>query len=465
MANEVQFLNGLQLHQRVVFEYGFGESPSFSYLLGNTKPLHIDMTSCTFFPSRCLFLGSGDLRNVLHLIQTSPSSHEWEFHLVDINPCVVARNILFIHLLNDETASVDDLSSIWYEFLLEKRLHTYLDALISEIAESDLKMIREEDRSMIRETFRSWLVLSRSTNTKEQACQQCHQHLSTCFERIAHSTHQAYSAMVCESVKAALPDESKIVLERAQNEIRRYIEEGTTGPEKRQFRVNVTMLQSTSGTYTGHYDMHPYQGYIPFETIAEQQSFRKLTSDASHPLFKYCKEKLKEWMLAYRLSQRQIKWQLYSADALNLALFHMSTMEFDLIHTSNLCDHLDMLNLLLTCVHLLRHRASSRILTQSRKWRLIHARFTDYLSQVFNGIEISWIPSLSGLICQCTRTVGLATSMDALLAAKPSNTMDPFEYQTRRLATDCQRQPHLRFDGTNADVLNALDKIAESRST
>jgi hypothetical protein len=207
--------------------------------------------------------------------------------------------------------------------------------------------------------------------------------------------------------------------------------------------------------------MHPYEGYIPFETIAEQQSFRKLTSDASHPLFKYCKEKLKEWMLAYRLNQRQIKWQLYSADALNLALFHMSTMEFDLIHTSNLCDHLDMLNLLLTCVHLLRHRASSRILTQSMKWRLIHARFTDYLSQVFNGIEISWIPSLLGLICQCTRTVGLASSMDALLAAKPSNTMDPFEYQTWRLATDCQRQPHLRFDGTNADVLNALDKIAE----
>ena len=91
--------------------------------------------------------------------------------------------------------------------------------------------------------------------------------------------------MVCESVKAALPDESKIVFEIAQNEIRRYIEDGTTGPDKRQFRVNVTMLQSTSGTYTGHYDMHLYQGYIPFETIAEQQSFRKLTSDASHPLF------------------------------------------------------------------------------------------------------------------------------------------------------------------------------------
>ena len=108
MANEAQFLNGLQPHRRVVLEYGFGESSSFSYLLGNTKPLHIDMTSCTVFPSRCLFLGSGDLRNVLHLIQTSPSSHQWEFHLVDINPCVVARNILFIHLLNDETASVDE---------------------------------------------------------------------------------------------------------------------------------------------------------------------------------------------------------------------------------------------------------------------------------------------------------------------------------------------------------------------
>ena len=120
MTDEVQFENHLQPHRRIVVEHEFGELSSFSYLIGNTKALHIDMDSCTASPVRCLFLGSGDLRNMLHLIQTTSSTYQWELHLVDINPCVVARNILFIHLLNDPKASIDDLWTIWYDFLLEK---------------------------------------------------------------------------------------------------------------------------------------------------------------------------------------------------------------------------------------------------------------------------------------------------------------------------------------------------------
>ena len=194
-----------------------------------------------------------------------------------------------------------------------------------------------------------------------------------------------------------------------------------------------------SGTYTGHYHLHSFQGYILFETIDEQQTFRKLTKDTFHPLLMYCKQKLEEWALVYHQSRRKVRWQFYCGDALNLTLFHMSTLEFDLIHTSNLCDHADMLNLLLTCVHLLRHRASSKILTQSMKWRLSHSRFTVYISQASNGIEASWILSLLGLICECKRTVGLLSFNDISRAAKTVNIMDPSEYQPWRLATDFQR--------------------------
>lgn len=133
--DELPFKNSLQPHRRILVEHEFGELSSFSYLMGNTKTLHIDMSSCTAFPVRCLFLGSGDLRNMLHLIKTSSSSIPWEFHLVDINPCIVARNILFIHLLNDEIASVDDLWSIWYDFLLEKRVYSYLQNLINKLVD------------------------------------------------------------------------------------------------------------------------------------------------------------------------------------------------------------------------------------------------------------------------------------------------------------------------------------------
>ncbi|CAF3877037.1 unnamed protein product [Rotaria sordida] len=69
---------------------------------------------------RCLFLGSGDLRHTLDLIRISPSVHEWESYLVDINPYIVARNLLFLQLLNNDTVSIDDFWPIWYDFLLEK---------------------------------------------------------------------------------------------------------------------------------------------------------------------------------------------------------------------------------------------------------------------------------------------------------------------------------------------------------
>lgn len=167
------------------------------------------------------------------------------------------------------------------------------------------------------------------------------------------------------------------------------------------------MLQSSSGTYTGHYGMHPYQGYIPFETIKEQQEFREVTAQKSNPLLVYCKYKLEQWVKTYRQRRQNIKWHLWHGDALSLALFKMSFIEFDLIHTSNLCDHVGMLNLLIVCVNLLRNRPWARILTQSMTWRTAFVRFTDYVAQLFNTIELSWFPSLLGLICECTRTIGL----------------------------------------------------------
>lgn len=86
MVDETCLENDLQPHRRIVLEYEFGESSTFSYLMGNTKPVYIDMTSCKISPVRCLFLGSGDLRNILYLIHTSPTVTEWEFDLVDNNP-------------------------------------------------------------------------------------------------------------------------------------------------------------------------------------------------------------------------------------------------------------------------------------------------------------------------------------------------------------------------------------------
>jgi hypothetical protein len=168
MVDETCLENDLQPHRRIVLEYEFGESSTFSYLMGNTKPVYIDMTSCKISPVRCLFLGSGDLRNILYLIHTSPTVTEWEFDLVDNNPSVVARNFIFLQILNDETVSVDILWNIWYDFVLNKDVYSYLQNLIKKISVNNLDLIHEIGQPVIAKVFEEWLMLFLNRSQKRK---------------------------------------------------------------------------------------------------------------------------------------------------------------------------------------------------------------------------------------------------------------------------------------------------------
>ncbi|CAF3289989.1 unnamed protein product [Rotaria socialis] len=79
MSDEMLLENNLQPHRRAVLEYEFGEPSSFSYLIGNTKPVYIGITSYTVSPVRYLFLGSGDLlccgRQCLRWYKTKTGNH------------------------------------------------------------------------------------------------------------------------------------------------------------------------------------------------------------------------------------------------------------------------------------------------------------------------------------------------------------------------------------------------------
>ena len=461
MSEGIAFENYLQPHRRIVLEQQFGEASNFSYLIGNTKPSYIDMESCQVSPACCLFLGSGDLRNALYMMMTSRSIDHWEIHLVDINPCVTARNLLLLEAFNDETASIDRLWAIWYDFLLDESTGLYLQELIRRTIEGCLETVREEDRTLFVGILHAWQGLFSSVPDESKASKQRHEHMSFCFEHLCKTTFDRHMKRTCDSVSKALAGEDTTTVERACNEVRQYMTEGTSGPKKNQRRVNVTMLQAASGFYTGHYDMQPFQGYLPFDTVDEQKEFRRIVGQHAYPLVAYGKHRLDQWTSAYRQNREKVRWQLWCGDALNLALFHMPLLEFDLVHTSNLCDHLGLLNLLVTCVHLLRHRSWSRIVTQSLKWRSVHARFTDHISQVFNITEITWIPSLLGVMYESPRAIRPPSPQETASILGQANNMDSRQCQTWRLTMHHQYEPHLRVDGPDSHVLGVLDRIAE----
>lgn len=459
----VQMLeNNLHPHQRIVLEYQFGELSSFSYLFGNTKPFRINLNDFCISPIRCLFLGSGDLRNAIHLVYTSSADSNLDFHLVDINPSIIARNLIFLRLINDEHCPIDDLWSIWYDFLLEKDVYDRLRQEIEMLLDSSLdSFVRDEDRSKIRSVLRAWLNLFDAKVDKIKASEQRRSHLCFCYKTNQKMTLTTAIDAICQSVSATLPDEDERVVRRARDEVAGYITDGITGQGKNYYGVNMKMLQPYTGMYGGHYGLVPYQKYLPFESTQEQAEFRKISSDHRPcPLFSYSQQQMAMWVMNYRQHRPPVKWHFWCRDALNIALMRMPWEEFDLIHTSNLCDHIDMLNLLVTCIHLLRHRPWSLILTQSMKWRLTHARFTDYLSQIFNGVEISWLPTLLGLICECSRTTRLLPSTN-YSAINLTNSMDSHDYQLWRLAMTDERGWHVRFNSPEANLLAQFDRMAE----
>ena len=210
MVDVTCYEDEFQPHRRIVFEYEFGESSTFSYLMGNTKPIYIDMASCQISPVRCLFLGSGDIRNILYLIHTSPTISDWEFDLVDNNPSVVARNLLFLQILNDETVSIDILWNIWYDFVLNKKVYLYLQQLIQKMNVSNLELIHEASRPVIAKVFKEWLMLFESI-VKEKACKQRHEHLKTFDESIN---------SLLESIASILVNENQITINEAKKEIK-----------------------------------------------------------------------------------------------------------------------------------------------------------------------------------------------------------------------------------------------------
>ena len=462
MACVQMFENNLHPHRRIVLEYQFGELSSFSYLFGNTKPFRINLNDFCISPIRCLFLGSGDLRNVIHLVHTSPTDADWDFHLVDINPSIIARNLVLLRLINNEHCSIDVLWSIWYDFLLEKSVYDCLREEIEMLVNSSLDdLVRGEDRLQIRSTLQAWLNLFDTNVDKIQASEQRRSHLGVCYKLNQKMTLTAAIDATCASVRAALPDEDERVVRRACDEVALYITDGTTGQGKNYYGVNITMLQPNTGVYSGHYGLIPYQSYLPFETTEEQADFRRISSVHTQcPFFSYSQQQMARWIMNYREHWPSVKWHFWCGDALNIALMQMAWEEFDVIHTSNLCDHIDMLNLLVTCVHLLRHRPWSLILTQSMKWRWTHTRFTDYLSQISNGVEISWLPALLGLVCECSRATRLLPSTNSP-TINLTNSMDSYDYQVWRLAMVNERGWHVRFDGTEANLLAQLDRMAE----
>jgi hypothetical protein len=138
-----------------------------------------DFSSYLHIFFQVLFLGSGDLRNVLVTVsQSSEAYHKFDIHLSDSCECVTARNFLIAHILLSEafdptiTADIQYLWNIWYgcqwnETTRKRFINDVENVLACNWSNPHSSVILHEDPSneCVKRILNHWLTLVSTMTT------------------------------------------------------------------------------------------------------------------------------------------------------------------------------------------------------------------------------------------------------------------------------------------------------------
>ncbi|KAG2347544.1 hypothetical protein BDR05DRAFT_876468 [Suillus weaverae] len=108
---------------------------TFFYPIGNTSAVCLTQDLCPTEKADVLLLGCGDPRHILYTVYTnstgSQASRKLDFTCCDLESAVIARNVILFTLLADEGAAqrVPQIWNIFFHFFLDKASH---DLLISQ---------------------------------------------------------------------------------------------------------------------------------------------------------------------------------------------------------------------------------------------------------------------------------------------------------------------------------------------
>ncbi|TEB27907.1 hypothetical protein FA13DRAFT_1666645 [Coprinellus micaceus] len=100
-------------------------SKTFFYPIGNTSAVSVTADLPPEEPACVLLLGCGDPRNILHTVATETHSRPLDFTCCDVEPAVLARNVLLFTLIMDGQASAT-IWNVFYHFRLDAKSHKVL---------------------------------------------------------------------------------------------------------------------------------------------------------------------------------------------------------------------------------------------------------------------------------------------------------------------------------------------------
>ena len=196
------------------------------------------------------------------------------------------------------------------------------------------------------------------------------------------------------------------------HELKQYLETGNCGQGKDEASaVNPTLLQPKTGRWIVDEFAFPFCAYLPLSVKEVDQC-----EDASGIVLAHCQSVLKKLLTSLRSRREMLKFIFYPCDALAFC-YKESPEKFDLIDTSNLADHIGLVNLLNAAPRKLRSDQSV-LFTERLHWTKGGPDMAVYLQKIL-CCPLSLIPTLYGLRLMDNVELGTDTSNSFCIAVIP----------------------------------------------
>ncbi|KAJ7880345.1 hypothetical protein B0H14DRAFT_2435899 [Mycena olivaceomarginata] len=378
---------------------------SFFYPVGNSSAVCLTDNIPPEKSATVLSLGCGDPRNILYTLHADPPIHRpaIDFVCCDIEPAIIARNVLLLTLIYDNHPT-NRVWDIFYHMKLDKTSFalfiSHSKALYN--ISGDLQSWQQSRYSRFLK-FCSTYTLSQVHHylglyaQTEAYSREKHDQLFTCFTREFEAHYRP--EFIPDTASSAGPFSMEFV-QTLSKHFHHYWKTGTVFRSTAGVTyVNPSFIYSDSSTpslvgdrCSLHYGTYPLQG---FHLAAAALSGDKITDESitEAQLVSCAQSQLEQWCYMFRatVAQQSVAIRLLTADALAFcqkithlrsrseSRLHVSPWKtaelaldgdfdvsaaFDTIDTSNLADHVGVLNVLIAAVPLLPHSPTSVLYTE-----------------------------------------------------------------------------------------------------
>ncbi|EKM57497.1 uncharacterized protein PHACADRAFT_206398 [Phanerochaete carnosa HHB-10118-sp] len=401
----------------------FWPTKTFYYPVGNTCPMLLLQHVPPESDAAILLLGCGDPRSILHTVYSTEVDQvdvkrKLDFTCCDHEPAILARNIILLTLVFDNKHSQDvtRLWNIFYHFLLDDSSRDVLLSQSQKLADLsvDLKswatseystFLQIGSRFTLAELHRHWALYAR-TESFSAAQHKQHKEIFLTGMRKAYNDNfkdlgeSFYDGSTSRSAGPLSFDSADICAESSRKFWKTGVLSTSQNDVRNAIHVNPTFFYATDGEgFLPHYGTHPLTAFHLAPVFANA----KQSSPSLASVYENVRIRFRQWCESFYACIRAtpnptIKIRVLVGDVLSicqalqivgaggeagtlprvgtlhadLAILDggdyvdgIAPLKFDVIDTSNLCDHIGALNILISTVPLLKHTPCATIHTET----------------------------------------------------------------------------------------------------